>query len=86
MISLIGLVAALLLLMWVTLRGANPLLAAPACALLVAVSGGLDLFPGEAGHANYIESYMAGFTSFIGSWFFMFLLGSIFGKLMEDSG
>ncbi|MGI9285007.1 MAG: GntP family permease [Pseudomonadales bacterium] len=86
MLSLIGLVTALLLLMWVTLRGANPLFAAPACALLVAFSGGLDVFPGEASQANYIESYMAGFTSFIGSWFFMFLLGSIFGKLMEDSG
>ena len=29
---------------------------------------------------------MTGFTGFIASWFFMFLLGSIFGKLMEDSG
>ncbi len=86
MLSLIGLVSALLLLMWVTLRGANPLVAAPVCAILVAITGGLSFFPNEAASANYVESYMAGFTSFIGAWFFMFLLGSIFGKLMEDSG
>src|SRR5690606_38473920 len=36
--------------------------------------------------ANYIGAYMAGFSSFVESWFFMFLLGSIFGKFMEDSG
>ena len=86
MLSLIGLVAALLLLMWVTLRGANPLVSAPVCAILIAVTGGLSFFPGGGAEHNYVESYMAGFTSFIGSWFFMFLLGSIFGKLMEDSG
>ncbi len=87
MFSLLGLIAALLLLMLVTLRGANPLVAAPACAILVAVTGGLNFFPspGDAG-ANYVEAYMEGFTAFIGAWFFMFLLGSIFGKLMEDSG
>lgn len=85
MISLVGLVCALLLLMWVTLRGANPLVAAPVCALVIVVTGGLDFFPG-GNAANYVESYMSGFTSFIAAWFFMFLLGSIFGKLMEDSG
>ncbi len=89
MLSLAGLIIALLLLMWVTLRGANPLVAAPACAIIVAVTGGLDFFPtlnASTEQANYVESYMQGFTAFIGAWFFMFLLGSIFGKLMEDSG
>lgn len=85
MLSLLGLITALLLLMWATLRGANPLIAAPICATLVALSGGLSIFPGSD-TANYIESYMSGFTSFIAAWFFMFLLGSIFGKLMEDTG
>lgn len=85
MISLLGLVAALLLLMWVTLRGANPLIAAPVCAVLVALTGELNIFP-SADQANYIDAYMNGFTAFIKAWFFMFLLGSIFGKLMEDSG
>ena len=29
---------------------------------------------------------MNGFTGFIASWFFIFLLGSLFGKMMESSG
>ena len=29
---------------------------------------------------------MSGFTGFVASWFFMFLLGSLFGKVMEASG
>jgi H+/gluconate symporter-like permease len=29
---------------------------------------------------------MGGFSTFIASWFFVFVLGSVFGKVMEDSG
>jgi H+/gluconate symporter-like permease len=29
---------------------------------------------------------MGGFSGFLSSWFFVFLLGSVFGKIMEDSG
>ncbi|MCK9563353.1 MAG: hypothetical protein M0R02_11625 [Bacteroidales bacterium] len=87
MISIIGLGTALALLIYLTIRGMNLLIAAPLCAVLIAVSGGVALFPSETlQQANYIGSYMAGFSSFIQSWFFMFLLGSIFGKFMEDSG
>ena len=38
------------------------------------------------GEANFITSYMTGFTGFIMSWYMMFLLGAVFGKVMEDSG
>lgn len=87
MISTIGLVVALGLLIYLTIRGMNLLVAAPLCAVLIAVTGGVNLFPGaEQNEANYIGAYMAGFSSFVESWFFMFLLGSIFGKFMEDSG
>ena len=29
---------------------------------------------------------MAGFSGFVAAWFLMFLLGSLFGKLMEHTG
>ena len=29
---------------------------------------------------------MAGFSGFVASWYLMFLLGSLFGKFMEDTG
>ena len=88
MLSLIGLIAALALLIVLTIRGMNLFVATPLCAILVALTAGLPLMPQLAadGQANLLTSYMSGFTGFIANWFFMFLLGSIFGKLMEDTG
>jgi H+/gluconate symporter-like permease len=85
---MIGLIGALALLVVLTMRGMNLFIATPLCALLVALSSGLALAPQSAaeGAPNLITAYMGGFTGFIANWFFMFLLGSIFGKLMEDSG
>lgn len=34
----------------------------------------------------YIDVYMGGFVDFVVKWFFIFLLGVVFGKLMEDIG
>jgi H+/gluconate symporter-like permease len=88
MLSMIGLIGGLGLLIWLTMRGMNLLVAAPLCALFLAVFSGIPLFPqlvGE-GEANLVGNYMTGFSGFVASWFLMFLLGSIFGKVMEDTG
>ncbi|MGM0874979.1 MAG: GntP family permease [Bacillota bacterium] len=88
MLSMIGLIGGLALLIYLTMKGMNLLVAGPLCALFVAVLSGLPLFPqlvGE-GEANLVGNYMAGFSGFIASWYLMFLLGAIFGKVMEDSG
>ncbi len=83
MISLIGLIGGLGLLIFLTIRGMNLFIAAPLCALLVALTNGLPVFLGDG---NFVATYMSGFTGFIASWFFMFLLGALFGKFMEDTG
>lgn len=87
-IEWIGLLGGLALLVVLTMRGVDLLIAAPVCALLVAQSFGLPLFPqtAAAGAASFTSGYMGGFTGFVASWFFVFLLGSVFGKVMEDSG
>jgi H+/gluconate symporter-like permease len=87
-IEWIGLLGSLALLIVLTMRGVDLLLAAPLCALLLAFSFGLPLFPQLAGEGadNLTAAYMTGFSGFIASWFFVFLLGSVFGKVMEDSG
>ncbi|WP_409252902.1 GntP family permease [Bacillus sp. SCS-153A] len=88
MLSMIGLIGGLILLIVLTMRGMNILIVGPISALFVAVLSGLPLFPqlvGE-GEANLVSNYMAGFTGFIASWYLMFLLGAVFGKVMEDSG
>ncbi|WP_221568087.1 GntP family permease [Alkalihalobacillus sp. TS-13] len=88
MLSMIGLIGGLILLIVLTMRGMNLLVVAPLCALFTAVLSGLPLFPqlAEEGGANLVGDYMAGFSSFVTAWFLMFLLGAIFGKVMEDSG
>ena len=83
MLSLIGLVGGLGLLIFLTIRGMNLFIAAPLCALIVALTSGLPVFNGDG---NFVTTYMQGFTGFIASWFFMFLLGALFGKFMEDTG
>lgn len=85
MLSMIGLLGGLILLIILTLRGVNLFIAAPICALLVALSSGMAIFPVSA-DSNFINAYMDGFAGFLSAWFFMFLLGSLFGKFMEDTG
>lgn len=88
MLSLIGLIGGLGLLIFLTMRGMSLFVATPLCALLVALTSGVPLLPPLAGEdgVNLVTQYMSGFTGFIASWFFIFLLGSLFGKLMESSG
>ncbi|WP_339350283.1 SLC13 family permease [uncultured Alteromonas sp.] len=83
MLSMMGLVGGLVLLIVLTIRGMNLFIAAPLCALVVALTNGMSVFIGDI---NFVETYMGGFSGFIAAWFFMFLLGALFGKFMEDSG
>jgi H+/gluconate symporter-like permease len=80
-----GLIGGLLLLTLLALRGWNLFIAAPLCALLVCLTGGIPIFPGAAENA-FVTTYMEGFADFVSAWFLMFLLGSLFGKFMEDTG
>lgn len=88
MLSLLGLLLGLVLLVWLTMRGMELLVAAPLCALLVALTAGFAPFPQLAaeGAPSYTVAYMGGFVGFVQAWFFMFLLGSLFGKVMEATG
>ncbi|MDZ4859979.1 MAG: GntP family permease [Candidatus Hydrogenedentes bacterium] len=88
MLSLSGLLFGLALLIFLTMRGVELLVAAPLCALLVAITSGFAVFPQLAaeGAPNFTGAYMQGFVGFVQTWFFMFLLGSLFGKVMEASG
>lgn len=85
MLSMLGLIGGLTLLIVLTLRGMNLFIAAPVCALIVALTSNLAIFP-VADANNFIQGYMSGFAGFVSAWFFMFLLGSLFGKYMEDTG
>ncbi|MBW8382173.1 MAG: GntP family permease [Youngiibacter sp.] len=77
---MLGIFVALFLLMFLAYRGMSILWIAPICAAVVAFTGGLPLLP------TYTDTYMAGFVSFTKAWFPAFMLGGIFGRLMEISG
>lgn len=75
-----GIVLGLALLMFLAYRGMSIIWIAPICAGVVAAFGGLNLL------SAYTESYMGGFVGFTKSWFPVFMLGAIFGKVMDDTG
>ena len=80
MLSLVGIIVGLALLIFLAFRGKSLLWAAPVCALLVAFTGGLDMF------TAYTQNYMEGMVGFVKEWFPAVMLGAIFGQIMQDSG
>ncbi|MEN3160249.1 GntP family permease [Alkalimonas sp. NCh-2] len=85
MLGLFGLILGLLLLIILTMRGFNLFITAPLCALLVAFTNGIPFWD-IADKVDFVHGYMTGFSGFVAAWFLMFLLGSLFGKLMEHTG
>lgn len=89
MLGVIGLIGGLALLVAFTMRGTNLLIAAPLCAVFVAILSGMSMVPqlaGVAEGADLVSYYMGGFAGFLKSYYLVFLMGAIFGKVMEDSG
>ncbi|MCA1768703.1 MAG: GntP family permease [Halomonas sp.] len=81
MIGISAIAVALLLLMYLAYRGLSLLILAPVLAVLVAlVSVDTPLL------ASYTQVFMGAAGDFIVRYFPLFLLGAVFGKLMEDSG
>jgi H+/gluconate symporter-like permease len=78
--GLLAILLGLILLMWLAFRGWSALLVAPAAALLVAA------ISGEPVLAHWTQTFMGSASRFVGKWLPLFLLGGLFGKLMDDSG
>jgi len=79
--GLLGVLLALGLLIWLAYRGVSVLLLGPVMALLAAAfAADTPLM------ATYTQLFMQAAGSFIVQYFPLFLLGAIFGKLMDDSG
>lgn len=81
MLGVIGIVVSLILLMYLAYRGISVLILAPLLALLaVLFSGGTPIL------ASYTEVFMSSFAGYAKTYFPIFLLGAVFGKIMDDSG
>ena len=76
-----GIILSLVMLMYLAYRGISVLILAPVCALLAAfLSGGTPIM------ATYTQVFMVSLGGYVVKYFPLFLLGAIFGKLMEASG
>jgi len=78
--GLIGILVALGMLIWLAYRGWSVLLLAPAAALLAAGAATEPLL------AHWTQTFMGSAARFLAQFFPLFLLGALFGKLMDDSG
>ncbi len=78
--GLLGIFVALGLLIWLAYRGWSILLLAPGAAVIAALLAGEPLL------AHWTQTFMGSAARFVMQFFPIFLLGALFGKLMEDSG
>ncbi len=81
MTGIIGILVALSLLIYLAFRGVSVLILGPAMALVaVLIAGGVPIL------GAYTQIFMQNTGDFIILFFPLFMLGAIFGKLMDDSG
>src|SRR5262245_17136706 len=78
--GLLGILVGLGLLIWFAFRGWSVLLLAPAAALVAALFGGEPLL------VSWTQIFMRSGAGFFAQFFPLFLLGAVFGKLMDYSG
>lgn len=80
MVSLGASLFALALLIGLAYRGVNVVVLSVVCALIAALGAAVPLL------ATYTQVYMPAAGSFVVDYFPLFLLGAIFGRLMDESG
>jgi H+/gluconate symporter-like permease len=78
--GLLGILLGLGVLIWLSFRGWSILVLAPAAALIAALAAGEPLL------AHWTQTFMISASGFLAQFFPLFLLGAVFGKLMDDSG
>lgn len=74
------LVISILLLGFLCLKNVPTLVGGIVCSVILLLFYKMDIY------AGLLDTYMSGFVSFTKTWFLMFLLGAIFGKIMDVSG
>ncbi len=78
--GLLGILLGLALLIGLAYRGWSVLLLAPAAGMVA------TLFTSEPLLAHWTQTFMGSAAGFLAQFFPLFLLGALFGKLMDDSG
>ena len=79
--GVLGIIISLALLMYLAYRGFSVIILAPILALFAAFLGG-----GAPLLATYTEVFMVNLANYVKTYFPLFLLGAVFGKVLDDSG
>ncbi len=79
-LSVICIVVALAVLMFLAFNRVSILVATLVCSVLVAIANGLPVLE------TISTAYMGSFGSFVSSWLLVFAFSALFGKVMEESG
>ena len=79
-VMILGIVVAFLLLGYMCMKGWSIYISAPLCALIVAVTSGMNPL------SAIVDSFLPGTGEYLAQWFGLFMLGALFGKIMETSG
>ncbi len=79
-ISTLGIVVSLVFIIVLALRGWHIIILAPLAAIIAAIFSDLNVLQTLTG------PYMTGFTNYARKFYLIFLMGTLFGKFMEDSG
>lgn len=80
MLGIIGLIIAIAVVVYMIWNNWHMAIVSLVGALVIVIFNGMN--PVTA----FTETFMTGMSSFAGNWFLLFLLGSVFGKVMGDSG
>jgi H+/gluconate symporter-like permease len=80
MLGVIGIILAVVLVIMLIFRGWHMAIVSVIASTLIVLTSGMDIWK------SFSEYFAISFRNFAGTWFLMFALGAIFGKLMEESG
>ena len=78
--AVLGIILSLGLLMFMAYRGFSVIFFAPVFAILAAIFSGMAIMP------TYTEIFLPNLAGYLKVYFPFFLLGAVFGKVMEESG
>ncbi|MFA5523736.1 MAG: GntP family permease [Tissierellales bacterium] len=80
MLGILGLLVAIILLVWLAYKGVGAIPASLICSLVVILTNGMNIWEG------FSTFYIGGFSYFAGTYFLVFISSSLFAKAMNDSG
>ena len=85
-LAILGILLSLLLLIYLAYKGWCVIAIAPLVSLVAVIIGAIAY--GESPHllAHYTETFMTAAGSYIKNYFPIFMLGAVFGKMLELSG